>query len=537
MIQQQAADHSVFSGALIKRTCLILTVLAPVPLSNAVAAPVDYVRICSFTGAGFFYIPGTDKCAYALNFPYVQQTQYGLVSTQSGSAAAAYGTNSFAPGSNSVAIGDHAFSGGDPFSGSPGAGNGIDGVFPASAYTNTNTTAIGQGAQAGASAAGQNNATAVGQGAQANVLNGTAVGQGATVTATSASAFGAGASATAQNSVAIGQNSVADQANTVSVGTVGGERRIVNVAAGTLAADSTDAVNGSQLYATNQMVLATAGDLAAVQNGMGGAFQANNGNAAAAPAPTGANAVAGGFGAVASGSNSTAVGTGARATMAGDSAFGAGAVASGDPATAVGSNATASGNNSVAVGANATAGGTSAVAIGQGSSATQTNTIAVGQGVNTTRANQVLIGNAANTYTLPGIASAASLAAQAGPTQFVTSDANGNLATTNNVATATSVAALDGRVGALEQNVGLLQRDIRRGYEGTALAIALGGGTWLPENKRFAISGNFGTFRGQNAFGGSFQARVTDNLVLNAGIGAGFQQGGVGGRVGASYAW
>ncbi|MBV9752493.1 MAG: porin, partial [Hyphomicrobiales bacterium] len=26
------------------------------------AAPVDYVRICSVYGPGFFYIPGTDTC-------------------------------------------------------------------------------------------------------------------------------------------------------------------------------------------------------------------------------------------------------------------------------------------------------------------------------------------------------------------------------------------------------------------------------------------------------------------------------------------
>ena len=40
-------------------------------------------------------------------------------------------------------------------------------------------------------------------------------------------------------------------------------------------------------------------------------------------------------------------------------------------------------------------------------------------------------GTATNTYTAGGITSAASLAAQTGPTQFVTSDANGNLATTD----------------------------------------------------------------------------------------------------------
>ena len=26
------------------------------------AAPVEYVRVCDFTGAGYFYIPGTDTC-------------------------------------------------------------------------------------------------------------------------------------------------------------------------------------------------------------------------------------------------------------------------------------------------------------------------------------------------------------------------------------------------------------------------------------------------------------------------------------------
>jgi hypothetical protein len=29
------------------------------------AAPIEYVRVCSLYGAGFFYIPGTDTCSYA----------------------------------------------------------------------------------------------------------------------------------------------------------------------------------------------------------------------------------------------------------------------------------------------------------------------------------------------------------------------------------------------------------------------------------------------------------------------------------------
>ena len=38
-------------------------------------------------------------------------------------------------------------------------------------------------------------------------------------------------------------------------------------------------------------------------------------------------------------------------------------------------------------------------------------------------------GTAANSYTMPGITSLASRAAQSGPVEIVTSDANGNLAT------------------------------------------------------------------------------------------------------------
>ena len=59
-------------------------------------------------------------------------------------------------------------------------------------------------------------------------------------------AIGGAASATAANSVALGTNSVAGRANTVSVGAAGAERQIVNVANAT---NSTDAVNLSQLQA------------------------------------------------------------------------------------------------------------------------------------------------------------------------------------------------------------------------------------------------------------------------------------------------
>ena len=88
-------------------------------------------------------------------------------------------------------------------------------------------------------------------------------------------AIGQNAVATADGSVALGLNSTAGAAvatagttirgtsynfagaapvATVSVGALGAERQITNVAAGQLNAGSTDAVNGSQLFATNQAV-------------------------------------------------------------------------------------------------------------------------------------------------------------------------------------------------------------------------------------------------------------------------------------------
>jgi autotransporter adhesin len=80
-----------------------------------------------------------------------------------------------------------------------------------------------------------------------------------------------------------------------------------NVAPGQVAAGSTDAVNGGQLYETNVQ-------LAAVINGEAGPFRANNSSGYGAPQATGADAVAGGFGAVASGARSTAIGANASAT-------------------------------------------------------------------------------------------------------------------------------------------------------------------------------------------------------------------------------
>jgi trimeric autotransporter adhesin len=280
--------------------------------------------------------------------------------------------------------------------------------------------------------------------------------------------------------------------------------------------------------------------------------QVSNGSTA-----TGAGSLACGDSAVASANGGVAIGILAGAGshgaqvqfnlpgVVGATAIGMNAFATGNQATAVGGTnggsgfaTQATGDNSSALGTGAAAAGVSSTAIGDRSSAFFDNSTAIGAGAVTTRTNQQSFGTATNTYTMAGVTSAASLAAQTGPVSFVTTDTAGNLAalSMSSIASASSVAALDGRVTNLESNVRTLNYDVRKAFEGAAVAIAMGGAA-LPDNKKFAISANWGTFSGENAFGGMAQMRISNNFVANAAVGTGFTRGGVGGRVGGTFAW
>ena len=136
-------------------------------------------------------------------------------------------------------------------------------------------------------------AVAVGVKAQATGALSTAFGPGSIASGLGASAFGVGASATQDKSVAIGAGSTttinAEKITTatvngityggfagtnnlthgsqVSFGTAGYERQLKNVAPGAITSTSTDAINGSQLYALH----AGSGNIAkAVANALGG---------------------------------------------------------------------------------------------------------------------------------------------------------------------------------------------------------------------------------------------------------------------------
>ncbi|PFH30315.1 YadA-like family protein [Burkholderia sp. JKS000303] len=109
----------------------------------------------------------------------------------------------------------------------------------------------------------------------------------------------------------------------------GAPTTISNVAAGELSATSTDAVNGSQLYETNQNVTRLGDQVDNIANGGGIKYFHANGGATPLPdsRADGAGSTAMGPAATANGANSVAVGNGAVANKDGDVALGAGSVA------------------------------------------------------------------------------------------------------------------------------------------------------------------------------------------------------------------
>ncbi|GAB3349466.1 ESPR-type extended signal peptide-containing protein [Lysobacter tyrosinilyticus] len=159
--------------------------------------------------------------------------------------AIAIGNNVYAYGKNSIAMGGlwtTAGADGAIAIGGTMACEGFMCIEQNTAAWGVNSLALGAGATAQV-----NGATAVGAGSQANGMTSTALGQFAYANSDNAVAIGARAIVWGNNSVAIGADSYADRDNTVSVGNSWGTtRQITNVAAGT---EANDAVNKDQLDA------------------------------------------------------------------------------------------------------------------------------------------------------------------------------------------------------------------------------------------------------------------------------------------------
>ena len=195
----------------------------------------------------------------------------------------------------------------------------------------------------------------------------------------------------------------------------------------------------------------------------------------------------------------------------------------------------------MALGSGASSNGSLAVSIGNNATATFAGSVAIGQGAATTRENQVVIGSTSSTYTMAGLDSAASTAAQSGPTKFVTGDASGNLAystfsDTDITNLQTSVADLTSQFSNINTQFERLDQRARQADGGIAAAMALGGTMLLPDTS-VSVSFNLATYRGEQGFSGAVVARVKENVWISGGIGGSTVKRSTGGRVGVSFGW
>ncbi|MEL6862415.1 MAG: hypothetical protein AAGL11_11300 [Pseudomonadota bacterium] len=239
------------------------------------------------------------------------------------------------------------------------------------------------------------------------------------------------------------------------------------------------------------------------------------------------DALAVGADSVASAEDSTAIGESSLASAEGATAIGEDSTATGVESVAIGENAFASGNNAIAIGTDldtnsdgATAAGVGAVSIGADATAGFDNSVAIGQGAATTRANQISVGTATNTVTVAGITSAESRAAQSGPLELVTSDANGNLATDGGV----FFSQFSGNTAAIATNSAAIER-LR---EGTA-SIASIPDLYLNADETWALAGGISVYDDgfggeETAFGGGFQLRSSTEDRWSVGVAAGISR-------------
>ena len=245
----------------------------------------------------------------------------------------------------------------------------------------------------------------------------TALGTNATATKFGTLALGTGANANITNAVAIGMASETDKegiaykgkeilgntytwaggasvdpGDVVSVGKKNFERQIINLAPGDISATSTDAINGSQLYAAMAEIEKIR--YFSVKSNVTG-NQNNTGATAVNSIAIGPNAST----TSSTATNSIAIGNDASSSYGDSVSLGNGAQTKNTNSTAVGTLAKAEGANSVAIGPNASTSLISAGSISMGLNARSLNAtnIAIGVDAYSSAAGGVSLGNGAQT--------------------------------------------------------------------------------------------------------------------------------------------
>ena len=276
-----------------------------------------------------------------------------------------------------------------------------------------------------------------------------ALGSLAAAQKTNAVAVGTGANASFANSVAIGGGSATDKAgvayttrtilgttytwaggantiagDVVSIGKKGYERQLINLSPGDISANSTDAINGSQLYAAMAELekiryFSVKSNVTGNQNNTGATGEnsiaigpnASTASTSARSIVVGndafsshADSVSLGNGAQTKNNNSTAIGTLAKTEGANSIAVGLNASTTHTDSIAMGSNATAAENKLVAIGPDAKSTARYGVSLGNNASSAGDASIAIGNSTNASHDNAIAIGDAANTNSWATIA-------------------------------------------------------------------------------------------------------------------------------------
>ena len=255
---------------------------------------VEAINNMNTGGIKFFHVndgTGSQNTAGTLSHPEDSSAKgnygaaVGYQAKADGESSVAFGKGAQATGKNTIAI---------------GTGNVVTGE--GSGAIGDPTTITGRGTYSVGNNNGTISANEAGVFGNNNTLTGDSsriIGNSSTVTTTDTFVMGNNSTSNVANSVVLGSNAAATSAATassagtttyassvingttynyagatptgvVSVGNVGAERRVQNVAAGLISADSTDAINGSQLYATNSAINA-------LQTGAAGIVQYSNG--------------------------------------------------------------------------------------------------------------------------------------------------------------------------------------------------------------------------------------------------------------------
>ncbi|EHK62942.1 YadA family autotransporter adhesin, partial [Achromobacter arsenitoxydans] len=276
--------------------------------------------------------------------------------------------------------------------------------------------------------------------------------------------------------------------NLVDMNGTDGARKVTGLADGVISADSTDAVNGSQIYAMAQQV-----------NGM---------SAASAYVKV------------------DGAGDGSDAAMVGE----------GTRSVAIGSNASATASNSVALGAGSVADRANTVSMGAQGAERQVTNVAAG----TQQTDAVNVGQLAPV--VAGLGGGASVDAATGvvtgPSYQVDGQTYGNVGDAvssldrNMQSNRDGLSQLDNRLSQTNRAVNDVARNA---YSGIAASTAL---TMIPDvdhGKKFALGAGVATYRGYQAVAVGASARVSDRIKLKAGVG--MSASGATAGVGASLQW